>query len=76
MRARMMHTRVAAREFQRGFVGFGPGVGKKNPLAECEFAEALRKQDGGFIGEHIGDMPDLAGLRRQRVDRRRMRVTD
>ena len=72
----MLHTGVAAREFQRGFVGFGSGVRKKNPLRESKFAEALREQDGGLVGKHIRDMPDLAGLRRQRVDRRRMRVTD
>ena len=54
--------RVAAREFERGFVGFGAGVGEEHALGESHVAQAARQFNRRRVHQQVADMPEFAGL--------------
>ncbi|MDT4815155.1 hypothetical protein FQZ97_481770 [compost metagenome] len=65
---------ITAGQFERRLVGLGAGVGEEHALGEGGFHQLLGQAQGRFVGEHVGDVPDLARLLGQRPHQRRVRV--
>ncbi len=75
LRAEMI-VRVAARELERRFVRLGAGVAEEHALRERRIDQFFRQPQRRLVGHPVGDVPDGLRLIVQRLDHRRVAVTE
>ena len=53
---------ILAGQLESGLIGFGPGIGEKDPFGKSQFAQSTSQSQGWLIGQHLADMPEFCLL--------------
>ncbi len=67
---------ITTRQFQCRFVGLGAGVAEEHAVGKGGVHQLVRQTQSRLIGEHVGDVPELARLLGERLDQCRMGMTE